>query len=265
MPFIDVNGARLFYEAHGEGAAGRLPVVLIHGATGTGQSDWGETAPLLAAAGYAVFVPDCRGHGQSLNPHLSYSFGEMAADTATFIRALGFERAHVIGHSNGGNVALVMLMEHPAVMAACIPQAANAFVSADLVEKEPGVFDPDRVAREAPAWMEEMIARHGPTHGPDYWRILLRLTVHAIITEPNYTPEELARVATPVLVVQGAADTVNAPSHHAEYIAGHIPGAELWLPEATGHNVHVERPDEWLSRVLDFLARHAPELKPPGP
>ena len=259
MPFTTVNGAGLYYETIGEGVPGRPPIVLIHVSTRTGQADWGAVAPRLVSAGYRVIVPDCRGHGQSENPQLSYSFSEMAADMAGLIRALGYGRAHVIGHSNGGNVALVALMEHPDVVQTCIPQAANAYVSADLLEKEPPLFDPDRVARESPQWMNEMQALHGSTHGPNYWRDLLRLTLHAILTEPNYTPADLARVERPVLVIQGADDRVNAPARHAQFMAEHIPYAELWLPEGVGHSVHMERADEWVARVVEFLRRRDTE------
>src|SRR5512143_1376033 len=149
MPFIDVNGANLYYETFGKSRVGQPPIVLVHGSTQTGHSCWFEIAPLLAKENL-VIVPDCRGHGQSSNPNHSYSFKELAADTAGLIRALGFERAHLIGHSNGGNVVLVTLLEHPDVVQTCVPMAANAWVSPDLPEKEPHIFDPDRVAREAP-------------------------------------------------------------------------------------------------------------------
>ena len=258
MPSIDINGAHLYYESFGADRSDRAPIMLIHGSTITGQTDWHAIAPLLATA-YRVIVPDCRGHGQSSNPHLSYSFKELADDTAALIRALGYERAHIIGHSNGGNVALVTLLEHPEVVQTCVAQAANAYVSPYLIDREPAVFDPDRVAREAPEWMHQMIALHGPTHGPDYWRDLLRLTLQEIITEPNYTAADLARVQTPVLVIQGANDTVNAPDRHAQFIAQHIPHAELWIPPDVAHSVHLEIPLEWLTRVQDFLKRRGDE------
>ncbi|HSO93035.1 MAG TPA: alpha/beta fold hydrolase, partial [Candidatus Dormibacteraeota bacterium] len=171
MPTIDVNGARLHYEVFGTQAVSATPILLFHGATITGQADWGEFVPLLAQH-FTVILPDCRGHGQSTNPNHSYSFREMADDAAALLRALGYDRAHIIGHSNGGNVALVILLEHPEVVQSCVIQAANAFVSPDLLVREPVVFDPERVAREAPAWREQMIALHGPTHGPEYWREL---------------------------------------------------------------------------------------------
>ncbi len=153
MAQIEINGAQIYYETFGQDRPGQAPVLLIHGSTSTGKEDWELVAPLLARR-RRVIVPDCRGHGRSSNPNLSYSFTEMAADMAALVRALGYQRAHVIGHSNGGNVALVVLMEHPEVVQSAVPQAANAYVSPDLVEKEPAIFDPERVAREAPAWMK---------------------------------------------------------------------------------------------------------------
>lgn len=256
MATIHINGADIFYETHGDQNTLHPPVLLIHGSTSDGPTDWGDIPEALAEH-YRVLVPDCRGHGHSNNPNNSYSFKELANDAATFIRALGYERAHVIGHSNGGNVALVTLMEHPDVIQSCIPQAANAYVTQYLIDREPEVFDPERVKREAPEWMNEMITLHSEVNGQEYWRDLLQMTMKEIISEPNYTPEQLAKVKKPTLVIMGADDTVNAPDRHAQFIAENIPNAELWIPEATGHTVHKERREEWLARVLDFLKRNS--------
>jgi pimeloyl-ACP methyl ester carboxylesterase len=254
MPYIQINGANIYYQSYGDEQPHRTPIVLIHGSTVDSHTDWDSIAPQLAR-GYRVFAPDCRGHGRSNNPNMSYSFKELAEDVAIFVRAMGYERAHIIGHSNGGNVALVTLMEHPEIVQTCIPQAANAYVTRYLIEREPKVFDPARVAREAPDWMDEMSTLHKDVNGKDYWRELLWLTMKEIISEPNYSPAELARVDRPTLVIMGAQDGVNAPDEHAHYIANNIPNAELWIPEKTGHNVHLERREEWIAKVLHFLER----------
>lgn len=255
MPHNEINGANIYYQSYGDDKQHRLPIVLIHGSTIDSHTDWDSIAPELARH-HKVFAPDCRGHGRSSNPNMSYSFKELAEDVAAFVRAMGYESAHIIGHSNGGNVALVTMMEHPEVAQTCIPQAANAYVTRYLIEREPKVFDPDRVAREATGWMNEMITLHGEVNGKDYWRELLWLTMKEIISEPNYSPADLARVDRPTLVIMGAEDSVNAPDEHAQYIANNIPNAELWIPEKTGHNVHLERREEWVAKVLDFLERH---------
>lgn len=253
MPFVSVNGAQIFYQTYGERRNGQTPIYLIHGSTGTGFSNWDKVAPLLAED-FFVIVPDCRGHGQSTNPNMTYSFKELAADVAGTIRALGFEKAHIIGHSNGGNVALVTLLEHSDVVQTCIPQAANAWVSPDLIEKEPAIFDPDFIQRERPLWYQEMVELHAPL-GADYWRELVTMTLKEIISEPNYTPADLNKVTRPTLVIQGEVDRVNAPYRHAQFIARHIPAAELWIPKGIAHTVHEEIMTEWLGRVRDFIAR----------
>lgn len=94
-----------------------------------------------------------------------------------------------------------------------------------------------------------------PTHGLDYWRGLMKLTLEEILAGPNYTPLDLARVRKPVLVIEGEEDPVNSPGHQAEYIAENIPNAELWKPAGVGHNVHMGQREEWIERALDFLGR----------
>jgi pimeloyl-ACP methyl ester carboxylesterase len=254
MPYIKINGANIYYSVHGEDRPDRAPIVLIHGSTNDSHTDWNRVITRLAEH-YRVFAPDCRGHGRSNNPHMSYSFLEMADDTAAFVRAMGYERAHIIGHSNGGNVALVTLMEHPDIVQTAVLQAANAYVTPYLVEREPVYFNAERIERDDPAWMKEMIALHEEANGKGYWRTLVKITMIETMSEPNYSPEQLGRVTRPVLSIMGAEDKANAADEHAQFIAKHIPNAELWVPVHTGHNVHLERPEEWLAKVLDFLKR----------
>jgi pimeloyl-ACP methyl ester carboxylesterase len=254
MPFVEINGASIYYQAYGEDHPGRVPILLIHGSTINGEIDWAQIAPRLSAD-YKVYVPDCRGHGKSTNPSGKYSFKQMAKDAAEFVRVLGYERMHIIGHSNGGNVALVTLMEHPEITQTAIPQAANAYVTDYLRQREPVVLEPDYYAEHNPESVKEMISVHGEVYGKDYWRKLLVMTMEEIIAGPNYTPADLSRVTRPVLSIMGSNDQVNAPDRHAQFIAENIPGAELWVPEGIGHNVHLEIPNEWIAKVLDFLKR----------
>src|ERR1043165_2460766 len=132
MPYIAINDANIYYEAYGEEKPNQTPLVLIHGSTIDSHTDWDSLITTLAHH-YKVFAPDCRGHGKSNNPRMSYSFKELADDVAAFVHAMGYEKAHIIGHSNGGNVALVTAVEHPEITATCIPQAANAYVTRFLI------------------------------------------------------------------------------------------------------------------------------------
>jgi pimeloyl-ACP methyl ester carboxylesterase len=102
---------RLAVTEAGRGAAGRFPVVLLHGLLGAGQN-FGAVQKALAASGHRVLALDLRNHGAS--PHApSMSYPGMAADVAETLRAAGAWPAAVIGHSMGGKAAMALALAQP--------------------------------------------------------------------------------------------------------------------------------------------------------
>ncbi len=260
----NLNG--IYYETYGAPAAS--PLLLIHGSTMTGQQDFVVESSLAErlAKRYYVIVPDCPGQGRSYNKadfadagHLGsplyYSFSGMAATLAQFLVALNAAPAYVIGHSNGGNIALYMAVEQPQHTRAAVLLAANAYIDAYVRQRVPVTMNPDYVAEHSPDWMREMIALHDTHHGPGYWRDLLQATIAETITNPDWNADHLATVRTPCLCVQGQNDRVNVPGQHAETLARWLPNAQLWAPPNIGHSVHHELPDEFERRVSEFFER----------
>ncbi|MBI4671593.1 MAG: alpha/beta hydrolase [Chloroflexi bacterium] len=230
------------------GASDAPPLLLVHGSGGTGASEWKTVRDGLAKH-FRVLAPDCRGHGKTLDPRNEYTFDLLANDLAEFLRALHIAPAFVVGHSNGGNVALVLTVEHADVVKKSVVMAGNAYVSADLLRYGQADWS-DRISA---TWGAELAALHDAPRYPGYWRALMDRTGREIARAPNYTPNDLHRVKTPVLVIQGANDSVNAPSHHAEFMAENLANAQLWLAPDTGHSVHEEHPHEWVERVAKFF------------
>ncbi len=269
MFFTTTQGNRIYYQAVGEPNA--RPVLLIHGSTMTGAQDFCVESTLAArlAETCRVIVPDCRGHGQS-DPvwrdseesypggPLVYSFSAMARDLADLLIHLDVAPAVVMGHSNGGNVALYMLKEQPRATRGGVLLAAYAYIDAHLPASVPRGMNPDRVAAESPEWMHEMQQHHDLHHGPGYWRLLLRATIYETVTHPNWTAADLTHITVPVLCVQGAQDGVNVPGQHAQTLVRWLPNAELWVAENSGHSVHHELPDEFLAQMLLLIKRSQP-------
>jgi pimeloyl-ACP methyl ester carboxylesterase len=107
MPTIQVNDLEMYYELHGEGE----PLTLIVGlATDTLEWD-GIIRPL--AQRYRVIAFDNRGAGRSAKPDQPYSIEQMASDTEGLLDALAVERAHIVGVSMGGRIALALALAHP--------------------------------------------------------------------------------------------------------------------------------------------------------
>jgi pimeloyl-ACP methyl ester carboxylesterase len=110
--FFDANGVQIHYVDKGRG----IPVVLLHGLTGSFARHWDAPGVMeaLGMAGYRVIAMDSRGHGQSDTPRDSSQYGlEMVRDVVRLLDHLKLERAHVVGYSMGGAIANQLLVRHP--------------------------------------------------------------------------------------------------------------------------------------------------------
>ena len=96
------------------------PVLLLHGFPQS-LAMWARTAPLLAGR-FTVVCADLRGYGDSSKPecapdNANYSFRRMAEDQVRVMKALGFDRFHVVGHDRGGRTGHRMALDHPQAVA----------------------------------------------------------------------------------------------------------------------------------------------------
>ena len=108
---IETNGVRLHVVAQGD--SGPL-VILLHGFPECWYS-WREYLPALAEAGFRAAAPDMRGYNLSDKPKgaRSYDLPALTADVLGLIRAFGAEKAVIVGHDWGANVAWRFAMEYP--------------------------------------------------------------------------------------------------------------------------------------------------------
>ncbi len=108
----DGNGIRTNYL---EGGSGGDHVVLIHGSGPgvSGYSNWRLVIPALAE-NFHVVAPDMVGFGYSDRPDgISYGLDTWADQTVGLMDTLGIEKAHLIGNSFGGSIALRIASQHP--------------------------------------------------------------------------------------------------------------------------------------------------------
>lgn len=108
--FGEFDGVRIHWlELGAAGAEGKAPVVLLHGLSDA-HFTWRRIAANLARD-RLVFVPDLPGHGLSARPDASYALPWYARLVARWIEALGVTQVDVVGHSLGGGIAQMLLLE----------------------------------------------------------------------------------------------------------------------------------------------------------
>ena len=237
---VPVPGGRIAVTERGSG----VPVVFLHGGTGTGAFDWGEIAERLAPC-YRTVVLDLRGHGSS--PHEGEDFGvvRFGLDTLHVLRALGLERAVLVGFSVGGNTLLALLARDPRPALALVTIGASAR------------GDPARVneimSGPWPDYLKEL--EHPVGSGPEYWSELRTLLAHDWARNVDLADEDLRRITCPVLVCHGDRDRVQPVGvRGAPGRQGFPTRSSRWC-EGAGHALQLDRPELFVEALERFLAR----------
>lgn len=108
---FDAKGVKIHYLLQGKGE----PVVLIHGLHSSAEMNWRMPGVMAALArDHMVIALDLPGHGQSDKPDKEDAYGlQMVEDVALLMDHLKVEKAHIVGYSMGGIVAVKFMVMHP--------------------------------------------------------------------------------------------------------------------------------------------------------
>jgi len=246
---VEHDGARIWYASFGTGA----PVILLHGGMGHG-GNWGYQVPALVKNANRAIVIDSRGHGRSTRDARPFTYELMASDVVAVMDALRIERATLAGWSDGACIALVLGAQSPERVAGVFFFACN--------------MDPSGTKDVEPsAKLSRCFGRHVKDYArlsatPDEFQTFADAIGLMQRTEPNYTADDLARIAVPVAIVHSEHDEFIKPEH-AEYLARNIPRAELVRLEGVSHFAPLQRPGYFNVALLRFVARAQRENRSP--
>ncbi|MEP7235619.1 MAG: alpha/beta hydrolase [Ignavibacteriota bacterium] len=263
MEKIHVRGITIaadFLKASGE------IIVFIHG-VGADRTAWKEQLSFFHGKGFSVAALDMRGSGDSeardgSGKLLPISIEEFTMDVDAVIHELGYERAHWVGNSMGGIIALEALSKgfgsvdrvalcntfayHPD-KDQILPRAAAALQIKSLSdfakERIPLVLrsdiDPEKLNEAIHA-----MARKDPEAYLASWQATW---------SPDYRPA-LSKIKNPVLVVSGSLDMIT-PVKLSEELAANIQGATHVTIGGAGHISNMDRASEYNEILLDFLKK----------
>jgi pimeloyl-ACP methyl ester carboxylesterase len=248
--FIDVRGLRTRYLIRGSGPA----ALVLHG--------WGASIeavhPIVAglAPVATVYALDLPGFGQSEPPPQPWGVEDYQEFLAAFMDALKIECPTIVGHSNGGRIAIRM--------AATEPRRAARLVLVDSAGIRPkrtlrwyrrvGMA---KLGKYAARWLgapgERLRARIvGRVASTDYAAAgEMRPTLVRLVNSD--LREYLPRISVPVLLVWGAEDT-DTPLADARLMEKLIPDAGLVVLEAAGHYSYLDQPARFARIVSHFIA-----------
>ena len=260
VPDAEVGGRRLRYLERGPDEPAGDPVVLLHGFGGD-LNNWLFNTDKLAER-RRVYALDLPGHGESSKDVGAGDLAAFAEVLGGFLDAVGAARAHLIGHSMGGAVALAYALEHPDRVASITlvapaglgedinPDYIDGFVAAERRRELKGVLellfaDQGLVSRK----LVDDVLRYKRLDGVEE---ALRQIAGAMYPSGRQTAVltgDLDRLQAPALVVWGAQDRV-LPAAHGQALAGR---ARVEVLAGAGHSPHMEAANEVNRLVGGFL------------
>lgn len=264
MAYAVVNKIRLHYEVSGHGD----PVLLING-LGSPAVSWALQAKALAAH-FTVVAFDNRGVGETDLPgEPIYSTGQLADDAAALLRHLKLPRAHVLGVSMGGTVAMELALREPRLVRsltlACTWTEADARFVHTLeswiqlayrvpIEERyrnvlyPWLFTPAFFARKENV---EQAFQRSIAYPHQTKPEAIERQGRGIIAWNGTRTARLGSIRVPTLVIVGK-DDILTPPPFARALAGKIRGARLVVMPG-GHGFFLEHADAFNRAVLRFL------------
>ena len=253
---LETNGARIAYNVAGDGEA----VVLIHAGVAN-RSMWDDQVEALRDE-YRVIRHDTRGFGETETDAVAFS---NRADVIALLDELGVDRAHLVGLSRGGTIAIDTALEFPDRVRSLTVVAGGVSGYKSPVELPDETFAAAEAMEEARDWAalsewETAFWADGPGQSPDRVPEVRRRVHEWVLTTYQAEKQEgdpqpldppavgrLDELHVPLLVMLGTLDdpgTTDAMRH----LAASVPGARL-EEFATAHMVNLEEPDRF-NRVL---------------
>lgn len=225
-------------------------MILLHHGLGAIRS-WKEQIGVFAREGFYVAAYDRWGHGKS-DARQIYGMPQFADDLAdmdALLNSLNLDRVALIGHSDGGKIAMYYAAKHPEQVACLVLVAAHIYIEKKMY---PGILSVRKDFEQNPTFREKMRRVHG-----EKAEALFQGWYNGW-TNPDILGWDMrpiiSGIACPTLVIQGMEDE-HATPQHARDIAAAIPGAELWLVPDVGHMLPQDKAVEFNQRVLSFLRK----------
>ncbi|MBC8160255.1 MAG: alpha/beta hydrolase [Roseiflexaceae bacterium] len=257
---------------------GELPVLLVHGWGGSGRY-WAKTVQRLRER-FPLIVPDMPGIGRAMPVRRAHDmFGQVAALEA-LCNELGIRKAHVVGHSMGGGVTIMLAARRPDLIERLVLTSIALFESDAQRQLFSRVVDSAALMMHLRgSWMADLpgltnqAARTFFTRVPDEPELLRAafrdyLTMDrasAVASARNATSPEIGRAAAhiqaPTLLIVGSDDRY-MPAENIASTVRSIPNCQARQIERCGHLPMVEQPEAYAALLQAFLT--APGAEAPG-
>ena len=247
MPLAATStGATLHYEDM-RASLDEAPVILIPGMLGAARDQLGHVMDWLRGKGFGAVGLTLRGYGKSLPKPRDFPerfYHRDCEDLLAFMDALEIHRAHLIGYSDGGEVALIAAGNAPERFASCLAIGAIGHFGNELRPVFQDMYPGDWITDE-----EKRL--HGFDDAARFTGQWVRSMTRVIDAGGDISLSQAHKIACPLLIMLGRKDKLN-PAHYGKRFVDRAPKGKLALFDC-GHAVQDQATDEFYRQTLAHL------------
>lgn len=253
VKFSDVNGIKLAYTE--TGAGNPVTLLFIHG-LGENMQTWVQNIASLQNRFYCIAI-DLPGHGQSQSGDYLYTPYFFAETIVEFLKQQNLQQVNLVGHSLGGQVAILLSISNPSLVDKLVLIAPSGFEQFTVSDKK---------------WIEGQAQNYLNSKAFDFMSYMpgyqsgfpsndvYKATIKGMLGQPVF--EHLKLITQPTLIIFGENDPLIPnrfihPKLTSESVAktgaAEIKGSRLIMIPNAGHFVHIERVGEVDKEVKGFV------------
>ena len=185
---------------------------------------------------YRVIAPDTRGHGLTPRGNGEFSIARFAGDLKCFFERLGLEKAHILGFSDGANIAMVFALRYPHMVDRLVLNGGNLCAGGVKASVQLPITLGYKAASLF-AKKSEAALKNAEMLG-------------LMVNDPDLLPRQLEDIKAATLVIAGSRDMIK--EEHTRLIAASIPNSVLKIIEGD-HFIAAKKWEVFNPTVLDFL------------
>lgn len=234
----------MYYQKYGD--TSRSALVLLHSGGMAGEEWQPQIEPLSQS--FHLLVPDLLGHGKSLIPNgEELSIALMAKAVVEMLEKEAITKAHFLGSSMGGAVALWIALNYPQLVDKLVIYRIGYTKNRETYTQTKNMADPEYWRQYGMhRWLSEL---HIPQGGEDAWETVITNVSRVLAPETSdhhHSLSDLASIQAPTLLVAGDSDPLIPVSTLLE-MRQKIPDCALWImPKAT----HITASNTWRAKAF---------------
>lgn len=231
------------------------PILILHGwGWPISSPQWAKVRGLLEAAGYAVFLPDLPGFGQTSPPKEPWTIDDYVEWVKNFCEQNNLSQVFLLGHSFGGSIATKFTIKYPERVRKLL------LVDSAAIRRK-------RLKKEIQKMVAHFLNRFSFL---PFYNVVRKVAYRTLFRNSDYLLTEgvmketylkvlgedmsdiFSKISVPTLLVWGEKDGIT-PLAHAYFMQEKIPGAQLYIIPNVRHNPHREAPETLVKKILEFI------------